>query len=135
TPAEARTRLAATLPSYLVPSDIVALETLPLTVGGKLDVRALPAPDRAGSGPYRAPTNAVEEILAASFADVLGLDRVGIDDSFFDLGGDSISAMRVVTAINAALDTDLTVRTLFDAATVAQLAPRVRTGAGRRAPL
>ncbi|KMO74622.1 Linear gramicidin synthase subunit D [Mycolicibacterium chubuense] len=134
-PAEARARLTEQLPSYLVPSDFIALETLPLTVGGKLDVRALPAPDPAGGGPYRAPTNAVEEILAATFADILGLDRVGIDDSFFDLGGDSISAMRLVTTINAGLDTDLSVRTLFDTATVAQLAPRVRTGAGRRAAL
>ncbi|MBI5339327.1 MAG: non-ribosomal peptide synthase/polyketide synthase [Mycolicibacterium rufum] len=135
TPAEARARLTEQLPSHLVPSDIIALETLPLNVGGKLDVRALPAPDPAGGGPYRAPTNAVEEILAATFAGILGLDRVGIDDSFFDLGGDSISAMRLVTTINAGLDTDLSVRTLFDAATVAQLAPRVRTGAGRRAAL
>ncbi|CAN3130011.1 non-ribosomal peptide synthase/polyketide synthase [Mycobacterium sp. smrl_JER01] len=135
TSAEARARLVERLPSYLVPPDIVVLDALPLTVNGKLDVRALPAPDRTAGGSYRAPTTAVEELLAGAFAEVLGLDRVGIDDSFFALGGDSISAMRLVTAINTALESDLSVRTLFDAGTIAQLAPRVHAGTGRRRPL
>ena len=77
----------------------------------------------------------VEEILAGIYAQVLGLERVGVDDSFFDLGGDSLSAMRVIAAINTGLDAGLAVRALFDAPTVAQLAPRIGGDAGRRAPL
>ncbi|WP_156669540.1 condensation domain-containing protein, partial [Mycobacterium sp. E3339] len=82
-----------------------------------------------------APTNAVEEILAGIYAQVLGVERVGIDDSFFDLGGDSLSAMRVVAAVNSGLDTALSVRALFEAPTVAQLAPRIGTCGGGLAPL
>lgn len=72
-------------------------------------------------GGYRAPATLVEQILAGIYAHVLGLDRVGTDESFFDLGGDSISAMRAIAAINAALDTDLPVRTLFEAPSVGHL--------------
>ena len=68
---------------------------------------------------YRAPTTPVEEILAGIYAQVLGLDRVGVDDSFFDLGGDSLSAMRLIAAVNTSLDAELAVRTLFDEPTVA----------------
>ena len=82
-------------------------EALPLTVNGKLDTRALPAPEYTDVDRYRAPTNAVEEILAGIYAQVLGLERVGVDDSFFDLGGDSLSAMRVIAAVNTGLDADL----------------------------
>ncbi len=84
---------------------------------------------------YRAPANAIEEILAGIYAQVLGVERVGVDDSFFDLGGDSLSAMRVIAAINTGLDAGLSVRALFDAPTVAQLAPRIGEAAGRREPL
>ncbi|WP_264079290.1 thioesterase domain-containing protein, partial [Mycobacterium szulgai] len=74
-----------------------------------------------GTESYRAPTSLTEEILAGIYAQVLGVDRVGIDDSFFDLGGDSLSAMRAIAAINASLDTSLNVRALFDAPTVMSL--------------
>ncbi len=107
---------------------------MPLTTNGKLDVRALPAPEFRAGDDYRSPASAVEEILAGIYTQVLGVDQVGADDSFFDLGGDSLSAMRLITAINSALDADLEVHTLFDAPTVAQLAPRIGT-AGRREPL
>ncbi|MBS2080104.1 phosphopantetheine-binding protein, partial [Mycobacterium tuberculosis] len=86
-------------------------------------------PDYRDAGRYRAPNNAVEETLAGVYARVLGVERVGVDDSFFDLGGDSLSAMRLITAINADLDAALTVRSVFEAPTVAQLALRVEAGA------
>ena len=115
----------------MVPVAVVVLESLPLTVNGKLDVRALPAPEYQDGDHYRAPANAVEEILASIYAQVLGVERVGVDESFFDLGGDSILAMRLVAAINTSLGAGLSVHALFDTPTVAQLAPRPRRGGGR----
>ncbi|MDH6196197.1 amino acid adenylation domain-containing protein [Mycobacterium frederiksbergense] len=129
-PGEIRARLSQRLPGYMVPAAVLVLDSIPLTVNGKLDKRALPEPEYTDGDHYRAPTTVVEEILAGIYAQVLGLDRVGIDDSFFDLGGDSLSAMRLIAAVNTGLDTDLAVRTLFDAPTVAQLAPRVGAGSG-----
>ena len=134
-PAEMRAALAERLPAYMVPAAVVVLEALPLTVNGKLDTRALPAPEYQDADRYRAPASPIEEILAGIYAQVLGLERVGVDDSFFDLGGDSLSAMRVIAAINTGLDAGLAVRTLFDAPTVARLAPRIGGDAGRREPL
>lgn len=77
----------------------------------------------------------MEEILADIYAQVLGLDRVGVDDSFFDLGGNSVSAMRLVAALNTALDADLDMHALFDFPTIAQLTPRISREGGRRKPL
>ncbi|MCV7203910.1 non-ribosomal peptide synthase/polyketide synthase [Mycolicibacterium peregrinum] len=134
-PVQARAALAERLPGYMVPASVVALAALPVTVNGKLDARALPAPDFQDTGHYRAPAGPDEEILAGIFARVLGVERVGADDSFFDLGGDSVSTMRLVSAINAALDTELSVRTVFEAPTVAQLALHVSERAGRLEPL
>ena len=134
-PAAARSALAERLPPYMVPAAVVVLEALPMTINGKLDTRALPAPEYSDGDRYRAPATAVEEILADMYAQVLGVERVGVDDSFFDLGGDSILAMRLVAAINTGLDADLSVRALFDAPTVARLAPHIGGEAGRREPL
>ncbi len=134
-PAALRKLLAERLPSYLVPAAVVAVDALPLTVSGKLDVRALPAPEYSDGDRYRAPGTLIEDILAGIYGRVLGIDRVGIDDSFFDLGGDSLSAMRVIAAANTALDADLKVGTLFDSPTIAQLASRIYRASGRLAPL
>ena len=119
----------------MVPAAIVVLAALPLTPNNKLDTRALPTPEYQHADHYRAPTTAVEEILAGIYAQTLGLDRVGIDDSFFDLGGDSLSAMRLIVAINTSLDADLVVHALFDAPTIAQLAPSIGAATGGRTPL
>ncbi|MFV9632066.1 non-ribosomal peptide synthase/polyketide synthase [Mycobacterium neumannii] len=134
-PGQARNVLADRLPGYMVPAAVVGIDALPLTVNGKLNKRALPAPEYQDAERYRAPSNPVEEILAGIYARILGIERVGVDDSFFDLGGDSLSAMRVIAAINTDLDADVSVRTLFDAPSVARLAPRVGEGTGRRKPL
>ncbi|WP_415624267.1 AMP-binding enzyme, partial [Mycobacterium intermedium] len=100
-PTTLRTALAERLPAYLVPAAVVVIGAVPLTVNGKLDTRALPAPEYTGNH-YRAPATAVEELLAGIYAHVLGLDRVSVDDSFFELGGDSILSMQVVARARAA---------------------------------
>ena len=120
-----RAALAERLPAYMVPAAVVVVEALPLTPNGKLDKRALPAPEYRDVDRYRAPASAVEEILAGIYAQVLGLERVGVDDSFFDLGGDSLSAMRVIAAINTGLDAGLAVRTLFYAPSVRSLSQQL----------
>ncbi len=130
-----RVALAQRLPPYMVPATVVTLDTLPLTVNGKLDKRALPAPEYTDTDRYRAPATPIEEILAAIYAHVLGVERVGADESFFDLGGDSLLAMRLIAAINTSLDTQLPVRTVFEAPSVAQLASHLGEDAGRREPL
>ncbi|OCB29564.1 non-ribosomal peptide synthetase [Mycobacterium malmoense] len=129
-PAEVRAQLGERLPAYMVPVAVVVLDALPLTVNGKLDKRALPAPEyQKAGGEYRAPATAVEETLADIFAGVLGLQRVSVEDSFFDLGGDSLSAMRVIAEVNTALDANLSVRTLFEAPTVRRLGQRAERDA------
>ena len=104
-----------------------------MTVNGKLDTRALPAPEYTDGDrlprPHRPPSR---RSWPASTPKSSALDRVGIDDSFFDLGGDSLSAMRLIAAINTGLDADLSVHALFDAPTVAQLAARIGADEGRR---
>ena len=135
-PAEIRAALAERLPAYMVPAAVVVLDGA--AVDGQRQTRhPRPAGTRIPAMPIvTAPRPApVEEILAGIYAQVLGVERVGVDDSFFDLGGDSLSAMRLIAAINTGLDADLAVRTVFEAPTVAQLAPRIGGDAGRLEPL
>ena len=129
-PAELRGALAERLPAYMVPAAVMALDALPLTPNGKLDTRALPAPEYTADG-YRAPGSPTEEILAGIYAQVLGLERVGVDDSFFDLGGDSILSMQVVARARAA-GLMCRPRDIFVEQTVARLArvPGLADGAG-----
>ena len=127
-PATVRAALAQRLPTYMVPAAVVVLEARPLTPNGKLDKRALPTPEYTDADRYRAPANAVEEVLAGIYAQILGLERVSMDESFFDLGGDSILAMRLIAAINTKLDASLPVRTVFEAPTVRSLSAQLQTG-------
>ncbi|MEA3531471.1 amino acid adenylation domain-containing protein [Nocardia sp. CDC192] len=134
--AQVKSELTAGLPSYMVPSAFVVLDALPLNVNGKLDRKALPEPEFEVQA-FRAPSTPIEEIVATVFAEVLGVERVGADDDFFALGGNSLLATQVAARIGAALDTRVPVRTIFEAATVAALAIKVEraTGERKRAPL
>ncbi|GAA0969415.1 amino acid adenylation domain-containing protein [Actinocorallia libanotica] len=124
-----RAALAARLPAYLVPAAIVVLDALPLTPAGKIDRRALPAPEFTAGG--RAPRTPREETLCAVFAEVLGLARVGADDDFFTLGGDSISAIQAATRARRA-GLSITARDVFDGRTAEGVALTVREEAAVR---
>ena len=115
-----RAHVAASLPDYMVPAAYVVLERLPLTPNGKLDRRALPAPDLTPAV-MRGPRTAREEVLCALFAEVLGLERVGIDDNFFALGGDSIMSIQLVSRARRA-GLLITPRAVFQHQSVAALA-------------
>src|SRR5579871_6912182 len=133
---EMQTELAHSLPNYMVPSAIVVLDALPLLPNGKVDRKSLPVPNYGEiANTYRAPRTPEEEILCALFAEVLGLERVGIDGNFFELGGHSLMATRIVSRIRAALGSELPIRTVFESPTPAELGTRLREAGVRRIPL
>jgi len=121
-PAELRRFAAERLPDFMVPAVVMVIDAVPLTANGKLDRGALPDPEFTSSARYRPPGNEQERMLAGLFAEILGRDRVGVDDSFFALGGHSLLATRLASRIRAVLGVEVPVRVLFDAPTVAQLA-------------
>jgi amino acid adenylation domain-containing protein len=123
-----RAHLRQSLPEYMVPAAFVGLEQLPLTPNGKLDVRALPAPELASAEDrYVAPRTEVEEVLAGIWAEVLRLERVGVEDNFFELGGHSLLATRVVSRVRVVFGVELPLRALFETPTVAGLAPQLES--------
>ena len=120
--ADLRAFLRRKLPDYMLPSAFIVLEQLPVTPSGKLDYRALPAPDYLGSEKaYVAPRTPNEQALAGIWAEVLKLDQIGIHDNFFDLGGHSLLATQVISRVKKTLDADIPLRALFESPTVAGL--------------
>ncbi len=123
---ELRAFLAATLPDFMVPTLWMRLDALPLTGTGKVDRRALPAPEEtAGGSGFVPPSTPLEELLAGLWSDVLGIERIGRHDSFFDLGGHSLLATQVVSRVREACGVDLPLRRLFEAPTLEELARAV----------
>ncbi|HEX6911163.1 MAG TPA: amino acid adenylation domain-containing protein, partial [Longimicrobium sp.] len=134
-----RSALARTLPDHMVPSVFVPVDALPLTPSGKVDRRALPEPDAtADASVHATPRTPTEETVAAVWAELLGLERVGANDRFFDLGGHSLLGTRVVARLREALDVEVPLAALFEAPRLADFAARVddavRAGAGVHVP-
>lgn len=120
-PQDLRDFLGATLPRYMVPDVYVKIDALSLTANGKVDRRALVVPEQVAeesAAPYEAPRTPVEEVVAEVWASMLGIERVGVHDNFFALGGDSLMAMRAVVHLRKALGTELPIRVLFDSQTL-----------------
>jgi acyl carrier protein len=130
-PAALRGATAEVLPDYMVPATVMVVDGFPLTPNGKLDRKALPAPvygpTTGGSG--RGPADLREELLCAVFAEVLGVPEVGVEDNFFDMGGHSLLAARLVNRIRSALGEELPLGALFEAPTVAGVAARLTAAA------
>ncbi|MGZ4107887.1 MAG: amino acid adenylation domain-containing protein, partial [Tumebacillaceae bacterium] len=126
TSGELRHAVKARLPEYMVPSAFIVLEAMPLTPNGKVDRRALPAPDwELLEQTYVAPRTSVEETVAGIWADVLHVERVGVQNNFFELGGHSLLATQVISRVNETFDVQLPLRCLFETPTVEGLAVQI----------
>lgn len=133
---ELRVFLGRRLPEHMLPSSFTLLEAMPLTPSGKLDRRALPAPDRAGSAAFVEPGTAIERKLAGLWQRLLRVERVGLHDNFFELGGDSLTAMEMVASFPEEFGMELPLGSLFEASTVASLAAFIeRLNGGHDDPL
>ncbi|HVR95616.1 MAG TPA: amino acid adenylation domain-containing protein, partial [Thermoanaerobaculia bacterium] len=123
------------LPEYMVPAIFVALDAMPLTTSGKVDRKALPAPERQGVLNEEAATDPIEDLLAGIWSEVLGLDHVGVDEDFFALGGHSLLATLVVSRVRTVMGVELPLRQIFESPTLSGLAQAVRESReGRQAP-
>jgi amino acid adenylation domain-containing protein len=134
---ELRRFLKEKLPAYMVPSSIVVIEALPLTPNGKIDRKALPKPEpapREGGDGFIAPRSPQEQMLAQIWAEVLKVDQVGMEDNFFELGGHSLSAIQVVSRIREKLKLELSVRSLFENPTIAEMAEFIKAAQNNGAP-
>ncbi|MBW8879773.1 MAG: hypothetical protein JF614_32995, partial [Acidobacteria bacterium] len=120
-----REHVASKLPEYMVPSAFVVLDWLPLTPSGKVDRRALPAPELGERGEYVAPRTELERRLCEIWEELLGVERVGIEDNFFDLGGHSLLATQLVSRVRAALGVEVPLRELFEHPTIARFCERL----------
>ncbi|OMC19452.1 non-ribosomal peptide synthetase [Mycobacterium colombiense] len=120
-----RARVAAALPDYMTPAAYVVLDEIPITAHQKIDRAALPEPQIAAATEYRDPSTPTEQRIAQLFSGLLGHERVGVDDSFFDLGGHSLVATKLVTAIRAECGVEIGIRDVFELATVGALAERI----------
>ena len=131
---ELREHLARRLPGYMVPADLVLLDRFPLNASGKVDKAALPPPRLTATAGYAAPATVIETLVADFYATLLGREQVGATDSFFDLGGSSLQAMRLISVLDEELDVDVGPAAVFLAATPRQLAALLRDkhGPGRR---
>jgi len=125
---EIRARLASVLPDYLIPSAFIAMSALPRTPNGKTDRRCLPIPEHNrldGESPLKTPATAIEIDLAAIWTRVLGIDRIGIDEHFLDLGGDSLKAATIAARVAAHFSTDIPAMRLLAAGTIAEMAGEI----------
>ncbi|HYG12148.1 MAG TPA: amino acid adenylation domain-containing protein, partial [Pyrinomonadaceae bacterium] len=123
-----RSFLREKLPEHMIPSAFVRLEALPLTVNGKIDVRALPAPERNRpdqEATFVAPRNPIEEMVAGIWTELLGLEEVGVEDNFFDVGGHSLLATQLISRIRESLHVDVPLRDIFESSTVAALSEKI----------
>ncbi len=121
---ELRRGLKQRLPEYMVPADYLFLEALPLTPNGKVDRQSLPPPVPARAGPggiFEPPRNLTEQVLVGIWAELLGVEQVGVNNNFFDLGGHSLLVTQLISRVREAFKTDLPLRSLFEAPTIAQL--------------
>jgi len=128
-PGSLRAYLQQTLPDYMVPAHFVVLDEMPLTPNGKLDRKALPAPDAEDvqTGLYVEPSNATEQAMCEVWQEVLKLDRVGVEENFFSLGGDSILSIQVVSMLKSR-DIVVDIKDIFKHQTIAQLAAQIEPG-------
>lgn len=120
-----RQLLKQQLPDYMIPAAFVVLETLPLTPNGKIDRKALPAPDRQGKETHIAPATPLEQQLTEMWAQVLGLERVGVEENFFELGGHSLLATQLISRIRHTFQVEFPLRSLFESPTPREFAPRI----------
>src|SRR5262249_13794149 len=123
---ELRNYLKQRLPDYMLPSALVALERLPLTANGKVDRKALPAPEgRQEEVPYLAPRTLMEEMVARIWAEALRVERVGVHDNFFDLGGHSLMATSMISRVRSEIGIGMPLQSVFEAPTLEAFAERI----------